>query len=58
MDAGIYICFSVQSEKSELSLNPTEGAAMTIWPLQGHSCVRPINRHMKADVLTSKSQPG
>lgn len=48
----LYIRFSVQSETFELSLNATEGAAMTTWPLQGHSLmgVRPINRHMEADV--------
>lgn len=50
MSGVVHVCFSVQSEKSELGLNPAEGAATTIWPLQGHSCVRPINRHMKADV--------
>ena len=46
----LYFHCSVQSEKPELGLNPTEGAATTIWPLQGHGCVKPINRHMEADV--------
>lgn len=33
----LYIRFSVESEKSQLSLNATEGAATTIWPRQGHN---------------------
>lgn len=39
----LYSLVLLQSEKSGLSLNPTEGAATTIWPLQCYRRRQAIN---------------